>query len=114
MYPVADVLVDLVRVTPAGEDDYGNPVPGTPTTTPLYVYSLQPLLGTPTTETNGADYDRTITRWKLFAPPGTDLLTTDRIQQGSLDLEIDGEPVTWPGADGQPHHVEAMLKKFGG
>lgn len=114
MYPTADVLVQRVRLVSSGEDDYGNPIPSAPESTALKVYSLQPLLGTPTTEANGADYDRTITRWKLFAPPGTDLLTTDRIQQGSLDLEVDGEPVTWPGADGQPHHVEAMLKKFGG
>lgn len=96
------------------EDDYGKPIPGTPVSTTITGVSLQPLLGTPSTEAFGADFDRMITRWKLFAPPGTDLQTTDRIQQGSLDLEVDGEPVTWPGVDGQPHHVEVMLKRFGG
>lgn len=106
--------VTRIRATVGGEDDYGNPTAGTPESTAITGVSLQPLLGTPTTEASGADYDRTITRWKLFAPPGTDLQTTDRIVQGSLDLEVDGEPVTWPGADGQPHHVEAMLKKYGG
>lgn len=106
--------VTRVRAASTGEDDYGNPTPGTPASTTIANVSLQPLLGTASSESNGVDYDRLVTRWKLFAPPGTDLLTTDRIQQGSLDLEVDGEPVTWPGPDGQPHHVEVMLKRFGG
>lgn len=105
--------VTRVRATSSGTDGYGNPIPGTPATTTIPNVSLQPLLGA-TTEANGVDYDRTITRWKLFTPPGVDFVTTDRIQQGSLDLEVDGEPVTWPGRDGLPHHCEVMLKRFGG
>jgi hypothetical protein len=100
--------------TTTGFDAYQNPIKTAPSTETLTRVSLQPLLGTASTEANGADYDRTVTRWRLFAPAGTDLVTTDRIQQGSLDLEIDGEMVTWPGPDGQPHHIEVMLKRFGG
>lgn len=76
--------------------------------------SLQPLMGTSSTEANGVNFDAVVDRWRLFAPPGTDLVTTDRIQQGALDLEVDGDPVPWPGLDGTTHHVEAYLKKFGG
>lgn len=107
--------VTRLRPTTTGtEDAYGNVAPGDPTQTVISGCSLQPLQGTPTTEINGVSFDQVIDTWKLFAPPGTDLVTTDRIQQGSLDLEVFGDPVTWPGVDGQPHHVEAMLKKFGG
>lgn len=97
-----------------GEDDYGNEIHADPVKTVINGMSLQPVFGVASTEVNGADFDRVVTRWRLFAPPGTDLVTTDRIQQGALDLEVDGELVTWPGANGQPHHLEVMLRKYGG
>lgn len=107
----------VTRVRPGastGEDAYGNPIPGPPESVVIANVSLQPLLGSPSTEALSASYDQVVTRWRLFVPPGTDLVTTDRVQQGSLDLEVDGNPVTWPGPDGQPHHGEAMLKRYGG
>jgi hypothetical protein len=104
-----------IRSVGSGEDAYGSPATIATTATTIRNVSLQPEAGSaPSTESNGANFDRTITKWRLFAPPGTDLRTTDRIQQGSLDLEIDGEPVTWPGPSGRPHHVEAQLKRYGG
>ncbi len=106
--------VTRVRATSGGEDVYGNPVAGTPTVTVISGVSLQPLQGSASSEINGVNYDQLITRWKLFAPPGVDLATTDRIRQGSLDLVVDGELVVWPGVDGAPHHAEAMLKRFSG
>lgn len=106
--------VTRVRLTSAGEDDYGNTIPGTPTSTVISGVSLQPLLGSSSTELNGTSFDQIVDRWRFFAPPGTDLVTSDRVTQGALDLEVDGDPVTWPGPNGQPHHLEAMLKKFGG
>lgn len=100
-------------MTSSSEDAYGNPITS-PASTTITSVSLQPLLGAPSTEQNGASFDQVIDRWRMFAPPGTDLVTTDRIQQGSLDLEVDGNPVTWPGPDGLPHHVEVSLRKYGG
>jgi hypothetical protein len=107
--------VTRIRITGSGEDAYGNVSSSTTTSTTITGVSLQPFTGgAPSSETPGSNFDRTVTRWRLFAPPGTDLQTDDRIRQGALDLEIDGEPVTWPGPNGSPHHLEAQLKRFGG
>lgn len=51
-----------------------------------------------------------ITRWRLFAGPGTDLLATDRVLWDDLVLEVDGEVARWKHR-GRPHHVEAVLKR---
>lgn len=110
---------------PITTDSNGQPLPDERADV-AYV-SLQPLRGQPSTETQGVNFDVTVDRWMLFAPPDTDLVTTDRVQQSAnpfvgvlatdtphLDLEVDGDPVIWPGADGLPHHMEAYLKKYGG
>ncbi|GAA2022512.1 hypothetical protein WDZ16_12960 [Pseudokineococcus marinus] len=61
----------------------------------------------------------TVTSWRLFAGPATDLLPTDRIEwDGVLDettgqpapLEVDGEVARWRHR-GVPHHVEAVLRR---
>lgn len=109
------------------EDAYGNPLPGTDSRADITGCSLQPLQGTDSVESLGANYDQVVTRWRLFLPPGADINSADRVQQGAdvfsgvpdnesavLDFEVDGDPAPWPGVDGLPHHVEAMLKKWGG
>lgn len=119
--------VTVVRIGPPGQDDDGNPTPGTVTRTDVPNCSLQPLQGTNSTEILGATYDQITTRWRLFAPAGTVINSDDRIQQGAdvfagvpddasavLDFAVDGDPAGWPGVDGLPHHVETMLKKWGG
>lgn len=118
--------IQRVRLVSTGEDALGNPT----TTTQADTFTgclVAPLQGSPFSESNGADFDKIVMSWKLFTPPGVDILTTDRIQQGAdrlspvsasnpatLDLEVYGVQAVWPGVDGSTHHTECMLKKWGG
>lgn len=130
---MCQVITRVRAAAPSGPpqlDDDGLPIstPDAPDErTDIPSVSLQPLRGQPSTETQGVNYDDTVDRWMLYAPPDTQLVTTDRVQQHAnpfvgvtaddtphLDLEVDGDPVIWPGADGRPHHMEAYLIKFGG
>ena len=51
----------------------------------------------------------TVTRWRLFAGPGTDLAATDRVEFAGGTYEVDGDVERWR-ARGAEHHVEAVLK----
>lgn len=118
--------ISRVRLVTTGEDAYGNPI----TTTQQDDFTsclVAPLQGSPFSESQGTDFDRIVMSWKLFTPPGVDLLTTDHIQQGAdrfqpvsgtnpavLDLQVYGVQAVWPGMDGTTHHTEAMLKVWGG
>jgi len=105
--------VTVVRAGESVETPLGySPGPSTPHDVDWC--SLQPLRGVSSTESNTASADQAVTRWLLFAPPGADILASDRVQQGPLDLQVDGDPATWPGPNGRPHHVEAYLKRWEG
>lgn len=39
--------------------------------------------------------DTTIRGWTVYAPPGTQVLTTDRVQIRGVVCEITGEPADW-------------------
>lgn len=119
--------VTLVRAGAPTQDANGNIVDGPEMRTDIAGCSLQPLQGTDSIESLGATFDQVTTRWRLFAPPGVVVGSMDRIQQGAdpftgvpddasavLDFQVDGDPAFWPGADGQPHHIEMMLKKWSG
>lgn len=119
--------VTLVRAGTPTQDANGNIIDGPETRTDIPGCLLQPLQGTDSVESLGATYDQVTTRWRLFTPPGADVNAMDRIQQGAdvfagvpddasavLDFQVDGDPAPWPGVDGLPHHIEVMLKKWGG
>lgn len=90
----------------AGTNRYNNPEYTTETVT-LTGCSFQPL--DETAETHDAQ-DQVTARWKLFAPPTTDLTSLDYITVLGANYEFDGQVMPWPGPDGRPHHVEAYLK----
>lgn len=46
----------------------------------------------------------------LYAPPGTDLLATDRVRWAGSVYEVNGAPSAWTARDGKPSHVIAELK----
>jgi len=115
-----------VRQVASGENPDGTPILSA-VSEAITGCLLAPLQGSPFSESQGADFDRIVMTWKLTTPPGVDLVTSDRIQQGqnpllpvsdtnpvAADLEVYGAPAYWPGPDGNSHHVEAMLKKYGG
>lgn len=118
--------VTRVRLTQTGEDDYGNPTT-TASSADLTGCMLAPLQGSPYSESQGADFDRVVMSYKLYLPGAADINTDDRIQQGTnrlagvsagnpavLDLQVYGIPAVWPNVDGSTHHVECVLKRYGG
>jgi len=110
---VARETVTVVRAGESVETPLGySPGPSTPHD--VDGCSLQRLLGNSSLETMSGDVDKLVTRWILYAPPGADILASDRVQQGPLDLQVDGDPATWPGPNGRPHHVEVYLKRWEG
>lgn len=94
------------RRVQTGENRYGNPIYTTEEVT-LTGCSFQPT--DDTQETHDAQ-DQVVSRWKLFAPPTTDLTSLDYVTVAGANYEFDGQVMLWPGPDGQPHHVEAYLK----
>lgn len=119
---MSDDLPDLMNQTltviregkSTTRDDYGNPVPGAESRTDIARCSIQPLLGAASMETMTADLDQVVTRWRFFTPPGADVVASDHVSCWAGDFEVDGDPVTWPGEDGSPHHREGYLKKWSG
>jgi hypothetical protein len=95
-------------------DDYGNPVPGAESRTDIARCSIQPLLGAASVETVNSELDQVVTRWRFFTPPGADIAGADHVSCWAGEFAVDGDPVTWPGEDGSPHHIEGYLKKWEG
>lgn len=103
--------VQVLRQTPT-TDRYGNTVPGewTPTDVAGCAVLPPPVQIAATAEvTDNRDHVATIR--VLFAPAGTDVLATDRVQHGATVYEVDGDPAVYPGALA---HVEANLRKVTG
>jgi hypothetical protein len=59
------------------------------------------------------DREYTATRLRLFAPPGTDLISTDRVEWRGVMYEVDGEPDRWFD-EGQADHIEAVITRMTG
>lgn len=94
------------------DDAYGNQVPdwSTPVSTAVTGCRLQP-------ERAGEyvlDREAVTTRWRLFAPAGTDLRATDRVEHAGEVYEVDGDPQRWPSPTGRLAHVEALLRRTEG
>lgn len=105
---------DTVTVlrAPLVDDGYGNQVPdwSEPTRTDVPGCRLQPE--------RAAEYvldrEAVTTRWRLFAPEGTDLRATDRVEYAGVVYQVDGEPERWPSPTGRLAHVEALLRRTEG
>jgi hypothetical protein len=53
-------------------------------------------------------------RLRLFAPPGTDIVSTDRIVYDGVTYEVDGNAQPWHDLGGQAHHIELVIKRLAG
>lgn len=100
-YPFG-VTVTLVRTGPSpGRDPRGQPLPGPVTETPVPGCVVTPRADTPAVggpEQTGRD--TVIVGITVYAPPGTDVRTTDRIKiEGhrytGVVFEVTGEPGDW-------------------
>lgn len=103
--------VTVLRATTT-EDDYGNPVRnwGSATQTTVAGCSVQPVqsMGMDPGEVT-VNRQTTISRWRLYAPDGTDVQSTDRVRWDGDVYDVDGEPQRW---DFPPlSHVTALLRR---
>ncbi|MFC0546929.1 hypothetical protein [Kutzneria chonburiensis] len=107
--PLGNQTVTLVRRVRAGTDDYGEDVF---TTERVMVEgcSFQPVSSAEQLGTA----DRVVTRYRLFAPPGTDLDAVDAVEVAGQSWEVDGDAENWPDLAGAAHHVECYLRKVEG
>lgn len=100
--------VTIVRAGAATEDAYGNSQPGWATATRTDVWgTVQPL----SSSEDVVNLDRTVTRWRLFLPPGADITARDRVEWQAGTFEVDGDVERWS-ARGAEHHVEAVLQRI--
>lgn len=97
----------VIRRATTTEDAYGNPVRnwGSATSTSVPGCSVQPVLGAE----NLAQRDTVVSRWELYAPDGTDLLATDRVDWSGTSYEVDGEVQRWGFAP--MSHITALLRR---
>jgi hypothetical protein len=58
--------------------------------------------------------DAVISRWRVHAPPGSDVIEVDRVRVDSVDYEIDGFIQRWQGPTGSLAHDEFELKRVDG
>jgi hypothetical protein len=87
--------VTLLRATSSGERDaLGVVIPGLPMEIPLEHCVVAPRMERAVLSAGGADQqarDTTILGWTVYAPPGSDVLTTDRVVIRGVTCEITGE-----------------------
>ena len=72
--------------------------------------SVQPVAGTEVFD----DRDARVQRWIVYAPVGTDLMSTDRIIHKGVTYEVDGDIRVWTGATGTLDNVQAILERVDG
>lgn len=53
-------------------------------------------------------------RWELYAPPGADLETGDRVMWKGRPYQIDGAPYQWTSPTGRVTHTHAHLIDWSG
>lgn len=79
-----------------------------------FLVSMQPMTSTEGPSTR----PQVVSGWWLCTPAGRDLdlRPTDRVEFGSIELEVIGEVGRWPHPirPGAVHHVEAMLERVVG
>lgn len=113
--PLGEITILVVRAgASTGEDGYGNLTAATPTRTPIAGCSLQPFLARNTAETITPSRDTIISRWRLFAPYGSDIKGSDQIEYNALSLQVDGDLMTWEPDEYGDGYCEAYLKRWGG
>jgi hypothetical protein len=110
--------ITIVRSGPStGRDDYGVPIPGPDTEIDVKGCVVAPRpenirIGTAAQQGR----DSVITGWTVYAPPGTEIRTTDRLRiRGSL-WEVTGETADWGRSPftGTPGCVEVTADRITG
>ena len=94
--PYPETVVVLRRGPSSGRDGLGLPIPGTLTEIPLEGCVVSPRQSAPPVggEQQQAR-DTVIVGWTVYAPPGSDVRTTDRVRVRGQVCEVTGEPGDW-------------------
>lgn len=93
-------------VRPAGTDDWGDPIPGSGTETDVEGCMVQPRTSTELTESR----DTVFIGFTVWMPPGTDVLSTDKVRYRGVEYVVNGEPFRWPDFSGVEDHVQVELE----
>jgi hypothetical protein len=106
--------VTISNPTYLGEDRYGNPLEGTPTTVVEQVRMEMPdrrkVSGT---EERLSDRDTRVTRYRMFALPNSAVTALSTVTWEGKSMRVDGKPSVMQDSVG-PHHVEAYLTEIEG
>jgi hypothetical protein len=103
--------VTILRAGATGTDPYGGPSTepdwDSPIETPDVPCSIQYFRSLE----EDMDRETVVGRWFGWFPPGTDLLSTDRVSWRGRTLTVDGEVAPWV-HKGQLHHLEVPLREI--
>lgn len=89
---IGNAIVLRVRETPGGTDNYGDPIEGTTETVTLTGCGVAPRSSDDITDRGRQGV---IVGLTLYAPHGTDLRYSDRIEVDGVLYEVDGEAGSW-------------------
>lgn len=89
--------ITVLRGSPGGEDELGDPIDGDTTE-----HEIEGCMIAPTRSEESSELGRAglIIGWTVYAPPGADVRHTDRVRIGDDVLEVEGEVGRWDGAHG--------------
>lgn len=94
--PHGETVILLRAGASASRDAVGIPVPGPVSEIPIHQCVVAPREELPAPggpEQQGRD--TVIRGWTVYAPPGTSVLTTDRVRIRGEVCEITGNPASW-------------------
>jgi hypothetical protein len=95
-YPYGETVVRLRRGPSPGRDPRGQPIPGTVVETAIVGCVVAPRQESAAVggEQQQAR-DTVIVGWTVYAPPGADVITTDRVRIRGEVCEVTGQPGDW-------------------
>ena len=85
--------VTLIRESPGGTDDYGDPIASTPVEMDVANVKVAPR---PSTEPTVRGDEGVVIGWALYAPPGTIAYYTDKVRVRGVVCRVEGEIADWP------------------
>lgn len=95
-YPFGITVTRLRTGASPGRDPYGAPIPGAVTEHDIRGCVVVPRQESP--QVGGSDQqarDTVVTGLTVYAPPGTDIATTDRVRIRGRLYEVTGQPGDW-------------------
>ena len=104
----------LTRIRPAFTSERGDQIPDwlNASEAELTGCRVQPMAGEEVTEPQNRD--SVTTAWKVYAPSGTDVRSTDRIRYAGTLYEVNGSVRNWPSPTGTLASTQFELRRVDG